>query len=298
MRALIDGDIVLYACGFAVESKLHKVYVEADMEQGHIAEFKYKKELKAFLELGEDSLCYETEEIVEPLSHAVHLAKQLIEKIIEATSATEYTVYLTGDSNFRDELVDYYKKNRDPNHKPVHYKALKAYLIEKHGAVIVEGQEADDAMGIEQHQRGVLNEAESFGCTHWPNCDVMECDHSIEQSVICTTDKDLDMIPGWHYNWTKDSKYWIDEAQAIRWFYTQLLMGDPTDNIKGIEGIGKVKALQILEGLETVDDYYTAVYNAYSVNYDMISEVLQENADLLWIRREENVGWRPPECLN
>lgn len=298
MHALIDGDIPLYACGFAVETKLHKVYITGEEEAGYVEEFKYKKDLKALLKENE-GMSYATDMIVEPLSHAIHLVDQLVDKIVEATGASEYTVFLTGDTNFRDELVDYYKKNRDPNHKPQHFKELKDYLINVHGAVIVDGQEADDALGIAQwkdYDQSDISWFLSEPCYESKKNDL--------NTVICTTDKDLDMIPGWHYNWTKDKRYWVDEEQAIRWFYLQLLMGDSTDNIKGIPGVGRKSAEKLLDGLTTEEEYFAAVKKAYNDRYcgakhagvitDGCAALIKENADLLWIRREENTGWIPP----
>ncbi len=58
-------------------------------------------------------------------------------------------------------------------------------------------------------------------------------------------DKDLDMIRGWHYNFIKDKKYFIDDQQAIKHFYTQILTGDRVDNIIGLRGIGPKKAEKI-----------------------------------------------------
>lgn len=66
---------------------------------------------------------------------------------------------------------------------------------------------------------------------------------NLEKTVICTKDKDLDMISGLHYNWTKDKEpYEVSEQQALKAFYSQLLTGDRVDNIQGIKGIGNKKA--------------------------------------------------------
>lgn len=297
MKALIDGDILLYACGFAAQKNWHRVYIEGEEQHGYVAEFKYKKDLIEYLDMCPGIYVYETEVEVEPLSHAVHNVNQVLRRILEETEADSYTVYLTGKDNFRDKLVDYYKKNRDPDHKPHWYQELGEYLIEVHDAVIVNGQEADDAMGIHQY---VDLYGENLGCINWPNCDAAGCHDDEPHTIICTTDKDLDMIPGWHYNWDKKSKkygkYWVDEEQAIRWFYTQLLMGDSTDNIKGVPGCGKKGAKVLLEDCETESDMFTMCAGAYNGVYpDLGPEILRENADLLWIRREEDQRWEPPE---
>lgn len=131
--------------------------------------------------------------------------------------------------------------------------------------------------------------------------------------IICSTDKDLNNTPGWHYNFKEGRKYWIDEDQAIKNFYLQLLTGDKTDNIIGIPGIGPVKAEQILEGATTEKEMYEKVgrcYEDYMLSvwaqdndgtdsfYEFINvktmECMMENAQLLWIRREKEQQWQPP----
>lgn len=280
MHALIDGDIILYSCGFAAQNNWHRVYITGEEENGYIAQFKYKKDLVDYLDTHtEYDLFYETEVEVEPFGNAAYNVNQLISRIIEDTGATTFTIFLTGKDNFRDNLVDYYKKNRDPAHKPVHYEQLKQYLFSEYNAEIVDGMEADDAMGIAQYTSLMENTAK---------------DSPKNGTIICTTDKDLKMIPGWHYNWDKRERSYIKPRQATHWFYTQLLTGDPTDNIKGIPKIGKKRAESMLAPCETEQQMYAVALEGYNKAYDLGMEVLQENADLLWILREKDVRWTPP----
>ncbi len=102
-------------------------------------------------------------------------------------------------------------------------------------------------------------------------------------------DKDLDMIRGWHYNFVKDKKYLIEDHDAIKHFYTQILTGDRVDNIIGLKGVGPKKAEKILEDCVTEEDMYKAVLKAY----DNDETRVLENGQLLWIRRKENQIWSP-----
>lgn len=211
----------------------------------------------------------------DPVEHALHNMKQLINKICEATQADEYKIYLTGKNNYRNDMVDYYKANRDSSHKPLHYEALRNYLVEVHDAEVVDGMEADDALGIAQYQsyiRGV-------------------------ETCIATIDKDLLMIPGKHYNWNKDVLHEVDEFKGIEFFYTQLLTGDKVDNIKGIHGIGPKKAEKILDGATTELELYRRVqmeYEKYKGDFYQGFDYMCENAHLLWIKRHPDELWRPP----
>lgn len=230
--ALIDGDYLTYSCGFSSDSLAKKA--------------------------GEER---------EPLSYCLEGVRKTILKILDNTKATDYSIFLTGNSNFREEVATThkYKGNRDPTHKPIWYKEIKEYLINNWKAEIVEGYEADDAQAFTQ----------------------LQCP---EDTVICGVDKDLLMIPGDHYNWKKDIYFSIDTLEdGLLNFFSQLLTGDTTDNIKGLRGIGPKKAEKILDGLTSSKDRLKAVGLWYAIKEDNPEERLVENAKLLWMMREEGV---------
>ena len=251
MRALIDGDVILYAVGFAAQRQYY--LVAGEHELGTMTEVK-----KYLLEHGDA----EVEKILvpDPVENALHSAKAMIERIQNESGCDSRTVYLTGKGNYRDYLYPLYKANRAGTARPVHYQAIKDYMIKYQRAVVVDGQEADDQLGIDQG----------------------------DETVICTIDKDLDMISGLHYNWLKPEKgiYYVTAEEGLRWFYRQLLMGDATDNIPGIKGIGMKKSEKLVEGVE---DYDNLVYQQYAASLpecsrEAIITMIERNANLLLIR--------------
>jgi hypothetical protein len=203
----------------------------------------------------------------EPESIAIARCCEFIEDIILFNGFDEYQGYLTGKGNFRNEIAvtEPYKGNRKAP-KPKHYQALRDYMQNHWQFEMIEGQEADDAIGIAAY-------------TLDP-----------DEYCICSIDKDLDMLRGKHYNFVKDFFYHVDEEEAIFNFYKQILTGDRVDNIKGLKGIGDVKAKRILEECKDENEMYLAVLKAYEGN----SERVLENGQLLWIRREPNQVWKPP----
>ena len=118
------------------------------------------------------------------------------------------------------------------------------------------------------------------------------------ETIICTIDKDLDMVPGWHYDFVKDIKYFIDEDTADEWFWCQMIMGDSTDNIQGIPGGGKKLAKVTLWDCQTTMERYNSVLQLYQKAYEEATltpeEALIENARLLWMRRKRDEMWKPP----
>lgn len=235
---LIDGDIVLYRMGYAADSQA-------------------KKELD-----GEEWMTYDY------LGLATKILDTGLQDVINTFSGSKegYRLYITGKNNFRDTVatIKPYKGNRDPNKKPKYYKELKARLISKWGAVVIDGIEADDAMGTEQFSR--------------PN----------KSSVIVSTDKDLKMIPGYHYNPTTGEFINVKLKEANLSFLRQMLLGDPTDNIPGAPGIGKKTIATVLPDGVTEEKAIEVVAAAYKSSFqDNAIPTISEIARLLWIRRTE-----------
>ena len=146
MLALLDGDLICYSVGFASDKKLYHV-------EG--VSFQYKKEAKEFCDTA--GIPYEsiTSTVTEePLEYTLHSVKKLIESILEDTKATDCRIFLSGKTNFRDEVAvtKPYKGNRDDMHKPLHYQEIRDYLVNVWQAEVVEGMEADDSLSIEQYK--------------------------------------------------------------------------------------------------------------------------------------------------
>jgi hypothetical protein len=275
MHIHFDGDLLVYRAGFAAEKQQWLVRDPAgDLE----ATCTTKREATQNVDdLGGGYYVEKGERLVEPVENALHNVKRLVDTALENLGATEedMTMYLSGSTNYREGVatIKPYKGNRDASHKPVHGPAIREYMKRHYTTLVSEDEEADDLVGYSHYNMWV---------------------HDDQSSIICTVDKDLDMIPGLHYNFVKDQSYYVDEYSADRWFYLQLLMGDSTDNIPGIPQVGPAKASKLLEGLNSIDDMYQVCREAYMDAYDDGLAALIENARLLWIRRQPNEWWIPP----
>ena len=265
----MDADILLYKIGFASQSSVYHVWFEG--HEGDPLIFTDKRELNKFCK----GLDYEYHKFIipEPFISCKLTVDKAIESFKEKFKTKDIRLFLTGKGNFREEIATIlpYKGNRDSSSKPVHYEAIKTYLINRYKAEVQEGQEADDALGIEQYSY------QSKG----------------KLSVIVTIDKDLDMITGWHYNPDKDKLYEINYLEGMRWFYKQCLMGDSVDNIPGIKGIGKVKAGKLIDPLDDVVDMYRTVLDKYEDVYLCPEDALQQVGQLLWMRTKPDEMWEP-----
>lgn len=269
-----------YACGFAAEKGEYIIsYTNALGDQVEEA-YTYKKDYVARLSrLGNPPHTIEFARRPEPVENALHNVKVAINEIVKNVGSDDMVVYLSGPTNFRNDIATLrvYKGNRDPSHKPIHGPSIVDYIQRNYVCSISENEEADDVIGY----------------THYAMW--KEDPHS---TVIASFDKDLDIIPGLHYNPKRKELYTITEEYADYLFFKQLLTGDSTDNVQGIPKVGPIKAERILSGLE---DNYRAMYGsclaAYEGYYgiDEGEKYLLENARLLWIRRNQGEIWQPPK---
>jgi 5'-3' exonuclease len=108
-----------------------------------------------------------------------------------------------------------------------------------------------------------------------------------DDSVMVTLDKDLDQVVGWHYNFVKKNKYFITKDEGLLNFYKQFLVGDRTDNIIGVKGIGDKKAHKLLEGQSEPEMWKTVVEH-------LGEERAIENGHLLYMLRHHTDSFAPP----
>jgi len=189
----------------------------------------------------------------------------IIHDICQTLGSEDVELWLSGPNNFRYGVYPEYKANRITAKRPKWEKEVKQFLTDVWGAQWSDGCEADDMLGVRQ----------------------MELLGRQEPVVICTIDKDLDMIPGDHYNFVKKEKYFVTDEEAIRFFYYQCLIGDTADGIKGVPGIGPKKAKNILDACNSEEEYYWAVRDKFSCY-----EEFAMTAKCLWIWREPGGIWK------
>lgn len=210
-------------------------------------------------------------EQTEPLSYTLHSVKQTLESILDVFEPSDKTrVLLQGSGNYRNQVatIQPYKGNRDPSKRPQYFDEIREYLIEYKGAELVHGKETDDELAT----------------TQWANKDRSTC--------IVTIDKDLDCVPGWHYNYVKQEMYYVDLATANKKFWLQVLTGDSTDNIQGIPKVGPKTAEKTLEGITDWSEMHNAVLKAYENKFGSDAfKHFHETATLIWIQREHMINY-------
>jgi 5'-3' exonuclease len=191
--------------------------------------------------------------------------------------------------------------------KPFHFKNLINYILSSYPCKISEnGLEADDEMCIYQ----IL----------------------APESIICSRDKDVRQVKGWHYSWecgkqpsvgpflsdafgglVNKNEGLVDSLGLPRplkvfgwgnkFFYYQMITGDSTDNIVGLMGRGPVFAYNLLKDSKTEREAYELTAELYVKTFgDEWEEKWNEMASLLWMVREldsegKYVPWQKPSVL-
>lgn len=254
MKVLIDGDIFRYRCAFAAERS--KYLVELTNPSGHkeYKTFEAKKEADIYSSsaskgiIGVSTFVWSRKDL-QPLENCLQIVKSSLENTLNdiqerfPDEKLYYRVWLSGKTCFRDKLAvtKPYKGNRLDTPKPTYYKDVGAYLCEHWGAIYTEDIEADDAIGIA----------------------AMEAKEKGMEYIIVTNDKDLRQIPGPHYDWIEKQYGAVSPKEAKFQLFTQILSGDATDNIPGLEGVGPAKAAKILEGSQSPEEMVDRVVASY-----------------------------------
>ena len=291
-RVVVDADYLVYSCGFAVEKTWYDVSVQRPDGSTEQSMYRTRDEAEAWLSYESADSVKQLDKIVEaePLANALFLVGRTLGGIDSALTerGIEFDaleLFLTGKGNFREALatIKGYKANRDPGHRPVHYKSIRRYLVNRWGATVVDGIEADDACAMAAYEARFTADL-----------------------VIVTCDKDLLTVPGFQYNFQKKQFRTVTPDEASLNFYRQLITGDPTDNIGGAFRGGAKLAEKIIVPGQTEHDRYMAALVAYEKGreykgcpYAHLSakDALLENARLLHLKRHDGDVWMPPDTV-
>lgn len=181
-----------------------------------------------------------------------YLVKQacnsFVQDILLKTNATHYLGSFSSSKNFRHAVykVAPYKGTRPakPEWVTKWEDCIKEYLSTEWHFINPPDLEADDIVG--------------YLALKYPGI-----------STICSPDKDMKQIEALHYDYKnpENGVIQVSKEQATYNFWLQMLTGDITDNLKGVPGLGIVKASKLLKGLDTDLDMHMAVLEAYIVYY-------------------------------
>lgn len=169
-----------------------------------------------------------------------------IEEDLECELSQVY-IFVGSKGNFRRTLFPEYKANRTSY--PIILRELSNQVAEMYDGFVSYGVESDDSVA-----------------SSWKYFSDL---YGRDNVVIASIDKDLKQIPClfFDYYYTRMEVFNISEKEAFLNFFKQMLIGDSSDNVKGVKGIGKVGAERILKRCNSYVESMLKVYRIYIQAY-------------------------------
>lgn len=303
MILIQECDELAYRCAFACQKQAYIVHTN---KGSYNFKNRYTKTeivnnfLKKNKRIDEDYtlegyVLIEQEHVVEyTLDKMIEKLWQVKHELLKSISDVQLWLSPSDHSNFRYKVAELmgpkgagYKAGRGV--KPHYLSFIRELLIEKYNAQEIFGYEADDALGM----------------------------FADENTILSHIDKDINMIPYWHYNHVTEEIYYIEPGlgyvdykegkvigRGLLFFYLQLLTGDAIDNIPGCKNPEKAhhskppnfsgqQAVNLLQGITNEDVAFNYVAQMFQHTYeDGWVNALMECADLLFIVRADKLTGR------
>lgn len=257
MTALVDGDLLPYIIGYSIDDMM---WLRANnrVDDGKCNSLKDTPEF---------------EEVKQKLCMTMN-------RWITGAQCDSAYIYMTDSaSNFRLDIAIQrpYKGTRKAEKPPFFYE-LREFMVQQLGAILSEGEEADDLITI--HLWSEFNRLKDSGVELGS-----ESHKHLASLVCCSKDKDLAISCGWHYN-IKDNKIeWVTylgellpewkeggkikklRGTGVKFFYSQLLQGDSVDNYSGIPRMRLMDIYELLSPCKTEAELFYATLSAYNIKY-------------------------------
>ena len=212
-------------------------------------------------------------------TNAIYGFLNIILKIIEEEQATHICVaFDLKKKTFRHEMYEAYKGTRKGMPEELHEQMprIKEILYAMHIRIVEqEGFEADDLIGTLSKK----GEREGFAVT------ILSGDRDLLQLA---TDTVLVRIPKTKHGKTEVEDYYAKNVQEtygvtpLIFIDMKGLMGDTSDNIPGVPGIGEKTAAKLLTEYGDLDGVYAAVD---SMKASKMKQNLIENKDLAYLSK-------------
>lgn len=237
--------------------------------------------------IGQEDMYDENEEYsgthIHSFNHVASGIDNRVYEILDLFETEEARLYLTGDNNFRFDVAHRkpYKGNRKQP-KPYHLENARVYIRSRFDTQVSDGCEADDLMAI----------------------DMTSLRKEGKDCILCTIDKDLLQVDGRHYGWEGwnfperpvhlvEGLGYLEKrgkkvyGEGFIFFCYQVLVGDTTDNIPGLPGVGPKGALDALCDAVSDVQAFKVVRAMYEEKYaENAAQELLEQCQLLWMVRE------------
>jgi len=234
---------------------------------------------KAVCLIDADSLLY-YEMGRDTLEEAITGFDQRVHDILHQCNTTKYAGFLTHGKCFRYEVDCEYKAKRSKSNRSILFPSLKEYAMQRWGFTYLTELEADDIVSYYSYNHE-------------------------ENTIICSPDKDvLKQCVGMHYNYGKAEFMHTSPEEALKFLWVQVLMGDSTDNIVGIPGVGIKTAENWLK--DRSKDFESFAVRKYVEKFGMVEGITEffKNFNLVYLLKTDEdlarygVELPPLQCID
>jgi len=143
--------------------------------------------------------------------------------------------------NFRKEIYSDYKANRRNRKLPDYWGEVAEHVANHFELLSPTGIETDDIVARESRK--------------------------IDNTIICSIDKDYMQIPGLIYNYNKQKFYDVSEEYALRSLFTQMVVGDSSDNVNFCKGYGVKYADRLFKDCTTKYQFMRKTFELFKQIY-------------------------------
>jgi len=170
---------------------------------------------------------------------------KIINTIEETYEIDRVITFNNAIGNFRKQISKTYKANRVKREFPEILSDLHKYVSYAYDSISGRGVETDDVVA-----------------TYWKN---LTDTFGRNEVVIVSIDKDYKQLPCLIYNYHSKHQcfYDISESDAKRNFYTQMIVGDASDNVNFCKGYGEKYCTNAFSDCLSDYSYIRAVFELY-----------------------------------
>jgi len=170
-------------------------------------------------------------------------ADTVMKDILTSCRAGGYIGYIKGDNttDYRKSINPSYKSNRKEE-PPSWWNFVKFDLVNRWKIKVANNHEVDDYVNVTRFK--------------------------VPNSFICAIDKDLLSLVGTHFDWKKRTWVTVSEPEAQKYFWRDMIAGQPGDNVKGIPGRGtKFYEGLVVEAMKKGIELRNIVFEQYVVDF-------------------------------
>ena len=173
--------------------------------------------------------------------------QRVVNELSELYDVTEVLVFNDSRGNFRKLINSKYKANRIGQNKPPLLSEIHKHVTKTYKGIQGCGMETDDLVAA-----------------HWKSLSDI---YGRDKVMIVSIDKDYLQFPALIYKYNRKEILDVSKFDALKNFYTQMIIGDSSDNINYFKGKGIKFAEKYYEDCDTKFQFTKKLYTLFKEKY-------------------------------